>query len=143
MYLCLIICVWCTCALCNIPFCKSNASSLLLLRFLCFCEFFIILIFLLLWLLCFCSSFEKKLVLRFFYFQGSFVVVKVLLVSWFFSYFKAFWLLWFCNVHCALVYYAVYFCGFTMLLCNFYLNRIVHLLWTLVCMDFLFKHSSL
>ncbi len=132
MYLCLIICVWCTCALCNIPICKSNASFLLLLRFLCFYKFSIILILLLLWLLCFCSSFEKNLILRFFYFQSSFVVVKVFLVFLFFSCFKALWLLWFYSVHCVLVYYVVCFFGFTVLLCNFYLNCIVHLLWTLV-----------
>jgi hypothetical protein len=61
---------------------------------------------------------------------------------WFFSYFKAFLILWFHNMHCTLVCCIVYFCGFIMFLCNFYLDRIVQFLWTLVCINFLFEDAS-
>jgi hypothetical protein len=137
MYLCLILCVWCTCALCNIPICKSNASFLLLSRFLCLHKSSIVLI------LCFCDYYVFVVLLEKNQFQASSIAVKVLLVSWFFSCFKALLLLWFCSIHCALVYYIVCFCGFTVLLCNFYLDYSVHLLWTSMCMNFLFQDTSL
>lgn len=66
-YLCLILCIWYTYALWNIPICKSNASPLLLSRFLCFCKFFVVVLLKICW------------------FRSSSVTIKIILVLWFFS----------------------------------------------------------
>jgi hypothetical protein len=62
--------------------CKSNASFMLLSRFSCFYKSFVVVIFP---FFCDSSAFavllKKKLVLRAFYFRGSFIAVKVILVS--------------------------------------------------------------
>ncbi len=114
------------------------------------CKFFIAFkVFMLLQIFYYCSSstFVIFLLLWFFWkkvgFEGFFVVVKVLLVSWFFCCFKALLLMWFYSMHYTLVCCVMYFCGFIVLLCNFYLCRTMQLLWTLVCLDFLFKDASL
>ncbi len=96
--MCLILCLWCTYALCNIPICKSNAGSLLLSKFLCFCRSFVVVVLLKKIgskVLFFWSSFGFMILLflsRFFYFYGFAMCIMHLFVVLF--------ALWF---HCVLV----------------------------------------